>query len=425
MLTFWTPEELSDFSRHLEDYHRVYGVFWTMSSIAFTDDAKYCPTAMVYLKSRPKIVINGPWWKTLNVRTQVFVIVHECLHAMLEHGLRNGKEEVPNATFAQVNQAQDITINEMIESLFKIPRTHIADWKKYCWISTCFPGDTSVLANQTFVYYLEKLAKQNKDPEVILMDQHGSEGEDDGDGDGDGEDAGLDELYDELTDDELEAMMNAIGSKKKDPKGVRGGNGGLAGYIERRNTKKKLSIKDLIKGMRTAASKLKPMDTFVTQGRRFASLSNDLMMPNAHDAKRSRDKFRIALCLDVSGSVAHLRPQFYELRELFLKEKDLLEVTSYVFANDIKEITSPNQSYDVGGGNAPFQLIEDELTKSNPKTHKVPRYPDCVIVITDGEANGVSPKHPKRWLWLLTEHNSTSSIPKDSRYYPMADVVFD
>lgn len=416
MLTFWTPEELSDFSRHLEDYHRVYGVFWTMSSIAFTDDPKYCPTAMVYLKSRPKIIINGPWWKTLTVREQVFVVVHECLHAMLEHGLRNGKAEVPNATPTQVNQAQDITINEMIESLFGIPRTHITDWKKFCWISTCFSGDASVLANQTFVYYLEKLAKQNKASDMILMDHHGSEE----DGDGDGEDVDLDELYDKLTDEELESMMSAIGKK-----GGRNGKGGLAGYMERRNTKKKLSIKDLIKGMRTAASKLMPTDTFVTQGRRFTSLSNDLMMPNAHDAKRSRDKFRIALCLDVSGSVAHLRPQFYELRELFLKEKELLEVKSYVFANHIKEITGPNQSYDVGGGNAPFQLIEDELTKPNSKTKKVPRYPDCVIVITDGEAGGVSPKYPKRWLWLLTEHNRTSSIPKDSRHYLMSDVVFD
>jgi hypothetical protein len=410
----WTDEQLSLFANKLEDYHRVFGIFWTMSSISFTNDAKYCPTAMVYLKGRPRMVINEPWWNTLTDRDQVFVLVHECLHAMLNHGIRNGRAEVPLASPMQVNQAQDITINEMAESLFGIPRTDLTGWEKYCWISTCFPGDPTVLPNETYVYYLARLARDNKDLPLMLLDMHGSE---DDDGDGEEEDNPiLDELFDALSEEELEAIKRV----SKSP------GGSLAGFLERKAVTKKLSIKKLIKGMRTAKSRMKPLDTFVTRGRRFTSMSDDMLLPNAHDSKRGHDKFNIALCLDVSGSVVHLRPMFYELRELFLKEKELLEVKSYVFADDIAEITQANQAYNVGGGNSPFQIIESMLTKPDKKTKQKPKYPDCVIVITDGHAGGVHPLHAKRWLWLLTDDGSTTAaIPSASRTVKIGDVVFD
>jgi hypothetical protein len=419
-LTYWTPDELTAFALKLEIYHRVFGVFWSMSSIAFTDSPE-CPTAMVYLRpgTRPRIVINGPWWNTLSEIMRIFVIVHECLHVMLEHGFRNGRLEVPLATPVQVNRAQDIPINEMIESLFKIPRQKIKDWEKFCWVSTCFPGDTTVAYNETFVYYLERLVKENKDLLTVTLDTHGDgEGGEDGagDSDGDGEDDdSLDELYDTLTDEEL-AVFDRVTK-------TRGGGGSLAGYIERRNATRKLSINKIVRGMRTAKAKMASAETFVTRARRFSSMPDDMLLPNVHDSKRSNDRFNVALCLDVSGSVAHLRPQFYELREMFLKQVKYLEVKSYVFADRIAEITDRDQRYNVGGGNAPFQLIEHMLTTPSVGSKNPPKYPDCVIVITDGRADGVRPKHPKRWVWLLTEDADISKIPTACRFYPIADVV--
>lgn len=391
-----------------------------MASIGFTTDAAWCPTAMVYLKGRPRMVINKPWWDKLTPATQVFVIVHECLHAMLDHGLRNGRDLLPHATPIQINRAQDITINEMIESLFGIPRMALTDWDKYCWISTCFPGDPTILPNETFIYYLERLVKDNKDLPVLILDMHGA-------GDGDDSDEEeldpdvLDELFDTLTPEEIEKLKGALG---------RGPGAGLGGYLERKETKKKLTVAKLIRGMRSAASRMTPSDTFVTPARRFASLPDDMLLPNAHDSKRGNDKFLVSLWLDVSGSTAHLRPMFYELRELFLKEKDLLQVRSYVFADRLAEITEHNQNYNVGGGNAPFQIIEEELTKpvtaKRGGTKKVPRYPDCVIVITDGGAGGVRPKFPKRWLWLMTDpKDGMFHIPAGSREVFIKDVVFD
>jgi len=32
------------------------------------------------------------------------------------------------------------------------------------------------------------------------------------------------------------------------------------------------------------------------------------------------------------------------------------------------------------------------------------------VIMTDGEAERPSVRHPERWLWLLTEHGSDASI---------------
>ena len=38
------------------------------------------------------------------------------------------------------------------------------------------------------------------------------------------------------------------------------------------------------------------------------------------------------------------------------------------------------------------------------------RYPDGVVVMTDGGAERPSVRHPERWLWLLAEDGSDDAI---------------
>ena len=56
-----------------------------------------------------------------------------------------------------------------------------------------------------------------------------------------------------------------------------------------------------------------------------------------------------------------------------------------------------------GGGGTSFQVIEDYIAALTP-------YPDAVVVMTDGEAERPSVRHPQRWLWLLAEHGSDDAI---------------
>jgi predicted metal-dependent peptidase len=56
-----------------------------------------------------------------------------------------------------------------------------------------------------------------------------------------------------------------------------------------------------------------------------------------------------------------------------------------------------------GGGGTSFQVIEEYTAALTP-------YPDGVVVMTDGEAERPTVRHPERWLWLLTEHGSDAAI---------------
>lgn len=400
MLKEWTPAMRADFALKLQDYHKVFGVFWTLSGIFFTEDSLYCPTAMISLKKRPQITINEAWWNALTPQDHIFVIVHECLHALLKHGIRKGIAEVPNATFEQINKAQDITINEMTESIFGIDRTTLTNWEQYCWVATCFPDDPTVPTTETFVYYLEKLVLDDLTLPGLRLDIHLG-------GDDDGDDSGvIGTLIGCFDEGELDKICEmAIGP-----------GGSLAGTLVKKETSKRLLIKRFINNLKTSKRDDGDEDAFVGKNRRFAGLPGPLILPNVRHTKPLNDKHRIVLCLDVSGSVAHFRPFFYELRSLFLKEKTF-EIKSYVFADRIAEIVSETQAYNVGGGNSPFSIIEDTLLSSKDK------YPDAVIVITDGGAGPVKPKYPDRWIWLMTDRYHGASIPTASKRFNISDVV--
>src|ERR1035437_9214279 len=115
-----TNEEYLEILTSIEDYHKVFFTFLEMASIKLTDEIK---TACVRLpkNGKPELSINEDFWKGLSLRERLFVVCHECLHVLLDHGVRNGMD-VPGATHDLVNIAQDITINEMIVDLFNYDR---------------------------------------------------------------------------------------------------------------------------------------------------------------------------------------------------------------------------------------------------------------------------------------------------------------
>jgi predicted metal-dependent peptidase len=71
-----------------------------------------------------------------------------------------------------------------------------------------------------------------------------------------------------------------------------------------------------------------------------------------------------------------------------------------------------------GGGGTRAQAIEEYIRD------KLPRYPDCVFVLTDGWTPRPEPLHPERWVWLLPPWGSIEAIPKGSRseYFDASDV---
>lgn len=431
-----TRDERDEILTLIEDYHAIFYTFVGISDVKFSN--RY-PTAWVEFtrgSSKPGLFLNEEFWNKLNDRERAFVICHECLHVFLDHGVRRG-EYLDGANSTYINQAQDITINEMIESLFKINRNELTDWKNFCWIETCFPKiHPTVERNREFYYYLELLIKHGGDvpKNISLVDQHGTGADSAGSGNdktgsGSGSNpedgSGFDEeklkaakrLGEELNVEELEAILGAMGREAGT------GAGALERLIADQLKPKRLNIEKLIERLKATRYKYGESDaeSFRQVDRRLSQVSRDLVIPGTVTSERpEKTKLLTAFFMDVSGSCMEFFETFERIVASFRAEDQVFELRTYAFDTSVQEI-QPGTRLRVGGGTA-FNIIEQKLLDLEEEHQK---YPDCVIVLTDGYGNRVTPKFSKRWIWLMTDGHSTAYVPAGARVFLAREVVID
>lgn len=406
-----TAAQKRQISLDLEQYHRIFDVFWTLSTVQFVPANHRFKTAAVNFPKGvgSQMFINVAFWNGLNDDEQLFVILHECLHVMLDHGIRNARN-VPGATPYLINVAQDITINEMIVDLFNLPRGLLADWKRYCWIETCFADPTKIERNQVFEYYLRKLIEDPSAIKAELVDEH--DGESGGWTDGD-PDPLAQEIGKYLSDDELNALLEKM--KREDGRGI-----SMSPYnvILEQRTPERIDFNQLIKNLKRSAKARddREEDSFARSPRRLAG--TNMILPGRIGCKPQHTKLITALFFDVSGScMTHLH-KFHDCAMAFDREEKLFDVRTFAFDTRVKELKRGEQ-VGVGGGTS-FDIIETKCREIELETG---RYPDCVVVLTDGAGNQVHPLHPTRWVWLLTPRATKSYIPYGCRAWPIDRVV--
>lgn len=418
-------EELLKIAASLEDYHKIFYVFWELSSISFADDI---PTAAIRFDEKggkPQMLLNEEFWERHNHREKLFIICHECLHVLLDHGVRNGMQ-VPGATHELVNKAQDITINHMIVDLFNYDREDLREWRKYCWIETCFTNPVVIKRNENFIYYLEKLIEDPKSKEEggpSTLDAHG-------DPSGESEQAKnsrqsiAKDIAKDLDPGDLEDLIKALPGTD-DEKSPAGAMKGVYEAILAEKTKKlKLNFTLLIKKLKRSRLKYveKDVETFVREDRRFDDLMKrpDVSLPGTSVRDGPiKDRLLTALFMDVSGSCMMHFPLFQQIAKAFDEEREIFDLRTFVFDTTVTEI-EPKMSFRVGGGTA-FDIIEKKILELEKEYH---RYPDCVVVVTDGEGTPVKPKGPTKWIWLLTPPASKQYIPLASRHWLVSQVEF-
>ena len=421
-----TREELLKIGASLEDYHAIFYTFFEMSSVVFSDQI---PTAAVDFNERggkPRMMLNEEFWNRHNFREKLFIICHECLHALLDHGIRNGMD-VKGATHELVNKAQDITINHMIIDLFNFDREDLREWKKYCWIETCFTNPFAIKRNENFIYYLEKLIEDPKSKEEngpMTLDHHAG-----ADGNGPGQPGETEEskkarescaadIAKDLDAKDLESLINSL------PGGHGAGTmrGVYEKILEERLKPLKLNIKMMIKRLKRTRLKYvdKDLETFIHEDRRFNDVLKrpDLSLPGTSIVQGPlKDRLLTAMFMDVSGSCIEYFPLFQQINAAFVAESNIFDLRSFIFDTSITEIVK-GTPLRVGGGTY-FHIIEEEILKLEKEYH---RYPDCVIVVTDGDGTAVKPKAPTKWLWLFSRPYSKYFIPRNSRSWNVTDV---
>jgi predicted metal-dependent peptidase len=124
--------------------------------------------------------------------------------------------------------------------------------------------------------------------------------------------------------------------------------------------------------------------------------------------------------MDVSGSCINYIGQFQQIAAAFDADRETFDLRVFAFDTKVTEITHKTTSIPAGGGTA-FSIIEDKVLELEKEYR---RYPDCVIVVTDGEGNKVSPKGPTKWIWLMIPPATKQYIPLKSKTWLISQVQF-
>ena len=131
--------EFSEISKDIIKHHGIFYKFWDLVRPSYTNSKKV-PTACVIFNKENQCIdflINKKFWDKLSQEKKNFIICHECLHVILEHGKRacsiNTKLN-PELT----NACLDIPINEMLIKYFGFDKKDIDPKGKFCWANTVF-----------------------------------------------------------------------------------------------------------------------------------------------------------------------------------------------------------------------------------------------------------------------------------------------
>jgi hypothetical protein len=163
-------DEFEKLALKLENAHAVFDRMWQLGQPIF--DARI-PTACVRFRrdgTPLEYRINPFFWNALSDEGRRFVIVHECLHIILNHGARAQDSKYPQAS----NVAMDVVVNHLTTDRFGLIRERIDFSDMYCWRDTVFfdkegnpirdKDDNEILVKEdgSFEYYMKQLMKSMK-----------------------------------------------------------------------------------------------------------------------------------------------------------------------------------------------------------------------------------------------------------------------
>lgn len=430
-------QEWFDLARSLECHHAVFYKLWDMGKPIFTNQIE---TAAVSFDRHGKLVMfmfNPKFWEKLDLYNKQFVICHEALHVILNHGAR-----FRDALDKQAgNVAMDVVVNHLLCRSFGFEREKIIGQENLCWTDTIFKGEKYEGKlppdDEMFEYYynlfdkytiLVGRGKGGKNgmggmPNGVLDDHTFLEDDQDFD-------EVIDKLNEELSAEEKESLKDVIEkhfqAEESDgkPCKARAGSGTGSWTFVNAKIKKKRKWETVIKNW--SKKYCKPKDKDVEQwarlSRRLSLLPNNMFLPSdmeVDDEDFEKGKIDVFFFLDTSGSCWGLKDRFFEAA-LSLPE-DRFNVRLFCFDTEVKETTLESRQVYGGGGTA-FDIIETHIQSIAGKD----KYPEAVFVITDAMGNRVQPQFPKKWYWFITQLNSYRSyarsyIPEDCHLFNLED----
>lgn len=446
-----SDDEFRQISLDLDQYHAIFHKFWQIGKPIFT---RSIPTACIRWDTDFHVAcfeFNPDFWKSLDHYNRLWVIVHEMLHAILNHGIRMKDSKRKEL----VNTALDVVVNHMTVDRFAFDRSRIQNADNYCWVDTVFKDktDKKIRENQHVEYYLRNLIEIY--PEIKIPFNSGENGEQSsGDGesgensesipgtqtvdehgkmaDSDDFKEVFEEINSSMTNEEKKSIKDIIEKHYEtdgDNNSKQNGSGrGISGtgvwtFMNVKNVQKKRKWETVIYDWcrKRVRPDIKGIERWGRVHRRLTAFkSKKLRLPCEMDVDTfvgKEYKLNLLFFLDVSGTCSHLAKRFFKAA-LSLPE-DRFETELFAFNTAVQSVDKKTQRMSVGGGTS-FHIIEAAIQKWKKEKNN-DRYPDAVFIITDGKGNSINPEKPERIYWFLTESNSKSFIPSKSHTFELKD----
>lgn len=416
-------EEFLSISNELEKFHSIFYQMWKMGEPTYVTDS---PTAFIQFDKKGDFVafcINREFWEKLTFDEKLFIICHESLHVILNHGYRLSR--IKNKELG--NQTADIVINHLLIKKFGFKREKIRNWEQYCWIETLFDKKENVRKDSNFEYYYNLLNQKQEDVLKKLMkslvDDHSRLNSEKSEGDSK---EIIDRLNEELSVEEKNTIKDMIQKHFKE-NAEYGGRlagkqaGGIWQFAEVGKVQRKRKWETVIK--KWANKYIKPDLTAIEQwariNRRFALLGSDLILPSEMEddaLAQDENKIEVWFFQDTSGSCAGLKDRFF--KAAMSLPPDRFDVKMHCFDTRVYETTLESRKL-YGFGGTSFSCIESYIQQDILK-RKVD-YPKAIFVITDGESSdNILPQIPEKWHWFLS-NNYRYCIPAKSNVYLLKD----
>ena len=368
---------------------------------------------------------NPQFWKRLQFKDKLFVICHEALHIILNHGIRTIDCGMNRRA---TNVALDIVVNHSLVNNFGFNRANIEGADDYCWVDTVFSGrKTMPPDNEMYEYYYNLFDKVYGDFGMGdgegngpgLVDDHDMMGKESGDWK-----KVIDKLNEGLSDEEKEALKQTINKHFEKPKPQKNqkagvGTGGQWVFAGLTKVKKKKKWETVIKkwSRKYLIDKEKDDEQWARLNRRMTMLPRDMFLPTDMEVEDDREKTRIKVWffLDTSGSCWGLKDRFFTAALSLPTER--FDVRLFCFDTTVQETTLESRKI-YGGGGTSFSILEAEIQK---EIQKGEQYPEAVFVITDGYGDNIKPEKPNKWYWFITAGGSQSYIDKECNFFSLED----
>ena len=435
-------QESNEISQSIIGHHGVFYQFWQLVRPRYTSLKKYPTACVVFNKENNCIdfIINKKFWSKRTAAQKAFIICHECLHVMLEHGSR-ASSTLAKLNPVMVNACLDIPINEMLVRYFDFNRKEIDKRNKFCWANTVFK-EKDVPNDKSYEFYFNKF-KNDPNTQEISMCGMGSEESGDGELETNSHEnlnsfndkeakKQIEELIDSLSEEEKESLKDIaerIDRNSKDEDSKNGkmagtGSGGLTKIMGNIKPKPKRKWESIIKKWSQKITKKERDEMhWVSRSRRASSICQDMFLPSEieHEIKKnSGDKIDVWMFLDTSGSCIDLAPRFWKASRSLPTDK--FNVKYHCFDTEVFKLneTDVKEGKLYGFNGTSFIALENFIQKTIKKEGKKYSNIGAVFVITDGAGDHIKPENPKKWYWFLSEDNNYC-IPKNSNIFMLKD----